>query len=227
MTSLASYVERMRPGQEQIYYVLASSREAAEASPNTEYFRSREIEVLYFTDPVDIFTVPHLGKFRDHEFVSVEKADIEEMEPSDHDELSAFARDNLLKELRLHLKGKVEDVRVSRRLVDSVATLVAGDHGLDAQTERVLKMIDDNFQGGSRVLEINPNHELIVNLSRLIGQGRKEPFREAATQIYEAALLLDGNLSNPADFVRRMTSYMVDATRTESENGPQSNDPSD
>jgi molecular chaperone HtpG len=222
-TSLASYVERMRPDQKEIYYVLASSRATAEASPNIEYFKSREIEVLFFTDPMDVFTVPHLGPFRDHEFVSVERAEIKDAESPEHEKLSPSVRENLLKEMRLHLKGRVEDVRLSRRLVDSVATLVAGDRGLDAQTERVLKMIDDKYQGGSRVLEINPDHDLIANLARLLGEGHKERFREAATQIYEAALLLDGNLPHPSEFVRRMTSYMVEATRGETTSVADSN----
>ncbi len=212
--SLTAYTERMHPEQTEIYYVLGANREVADNSPNLEYFRSREIEVLFFTDPVDVFTVPHLGEFGGHSFVSVEKADIKVPDSLTEDKkLSDPSRDNLLKELRLLLTGKVQDVRVSRRLVDSVATLVAGDAGLDAQTERVLRMIDRDYVSGSRILEINASHDLVVSLARVLEKRDMERFKKIGMQIFEATLLLDGNLDAPAEFVQRMTDFMVEATR--------------
>jgi molecular chaperone HtpG len=213
-TSLTAYTERMHPDQTDIYYVLGANREVADHSPNLEYFRSREIEVLFFTDPVDVFTVPHLGEFGGHPFVSVEKADIKVPDSLTEDKkLSVSSRENLLKEMRLLLTGKVQDVRVSRRLVDSVATLVAGDAGLDAQTERVLRMIDRDYVSGSRILEINASHDLVVSLARVLEKRDMERFKKIGMQIFEGTLLLDGNLDTPADFVQRMTDFMVEATR--------------
>ncbi|NNE47422.1 MAG: molecular chaperone HtpG, partial [Rhodothermales bacterium] len=213
-TSLTAYTERMHPDQTEIYYVLGANREVADHSPNLEYFRSREIEVLFFTDPVDVFTVPHLGEFGGHSFVSVEKAEIKVPDLSTEDKkLSNSSRENLLKELRLLLTGKVQDVRVSRRLVDSVATLVAGDAGLDAQTERVLRMIDRDYVSGSRILEINASHDLVVSLARVLEKRDMDRFKKIGMQIFEGTLLLDGNLDAPADFVQRMTDFMVEATR--------------
>jgi molecular chaperone HtpG len=115
--------------------------------------------------------------------------------------------------MRLLLTGKVQDVRVSRRLVDSVATLVAGDAGLDAQTERVLRMIDRDYVSGSRILEINASHDLVVSLARVLEKRDMERFKKIGMQIFEGTLLLDGNLDTPADFVQRMTDFMVEATR--------------
>ncbi len=213
LTSLSAYAERMHPDQKEIYYVLGASREVAEGSPNLEYFRTKELEVLYFTDPIDVFAVPHLGEYRDHKFVSVEKAEIKEQAPAGRASVEGSRLENLLKELRLQFSGRVKDVRASKRLVESVATMVASDHGLDAQTERVMRMLNQDYKSESRVLEINPSHDLIQNLALLLEGGEKDRFGEVAAQILESALLLDGNLETPADFVRRATAFMVEATK--------------
>jgi len=111
------------------------------------------------------------------------------------------------------LGDRVEDVRASDRLVKSAVTLVAGKEGMDAQTERMMRMMDEGFEGSRKVLEVNTKHPLVRNLSVLRDTPGREDLVEAAVmQLYEGALLMDGVLAEPQDFVARMTDLMTQAT---------------
>ena len=119
----------------------------------------------------------------------------------------------LTAQFKLTLGEKVEDVVVSKRLVESPVTLVAGQSGMDAQMERMLKMMDQNYVSASKILEVNPGHQLIKNLSRMIEEHESsEIVDKVIFQLYEGALLLDGNLNQTTDYVSRMTDLMVKAT---------------
>jgi len=112
------------------------------------------------------------------------------------------------------LKDKVEDVVVSKRLVESAATLVSAKDSLDPQFEKMMKIMQKDYKSQSkRILEINWNHPLIKNLSRLYLSDTNNPLiRKCIEQIYEGALFMDGDLPASDDFIKRMTDIMVHAT---------------
>ncbi|MBR9977526.1 MAG: molecular chaperone HtpG [Bacteroidetes bacterium] len=215
-TSLQDYVSAMPEEQKEIYYITAESRAVAEKHPSLEYFRKNGIEVLFLTGPVDMFTFTTLQDYKGKNIVSVEKADIAIGETVDDERESLKGREakDILARCKEVLGDRVEDVIESRRLVDSVATLVVGESGMDAQMERMMKMMDSNFAAGKKILEINLRHPLVRNLAHINSEDHESPvLREAIEQMYEGALLVEDNLSDPVDFVRRSMDFMEKATR--------------
>jgi len=213
--SLSQYVDRMQSGQTEIYYLLGNDRISAEANPNLEYFRKNDLEVLLLIDPVDVFTISSVSKYKDHNVTSIERAELklDKTTDADKDSLSDHEVGKLIERFMSVLGDRVEDVVVSKRLVDSAATLVVGKQGMDAQTERMMRIMDQNFSGSKKVLEINSQHELIQNLAHLRAAGGNDKLIERAVlQLFEGALLLDGSLEKPVDFVARMTELMLAAT---------------
>ena len=133
---------------------------------------------------------------------------------SKEEKLNENLAKSLIEVFKETLSDKVEDVVESKRLVDSPATLVVGKEGMDAQMEKMMKMMQKDFTGSKRILEINMSHPLIKNLSRLnMASSTDSLLRQSILQIYEGALLLDDNLSSPTDFIKRMTDIMVEATK--------------
>ena len=218
LVSIDEYINRMNADQNEIYYLTGENRGVVQKNPNLEYFNKNDIEVLYFIHPVDPLVSNALDEYEGYEFKSIEKADIdiEESKEKDSEEvLSGKPLENLIEVFEDTLGDKVEEVRASKRLVDSPATMVVGEDSMDPQMERMMKMM--NQQGNynqSRILEINPKHPIIRNLNRLnIGNSSDETLRESIMQLYESTLLLDGNLEDPTDFVSRMNDLMVKATK--------------
>ena len=201
--------------QQPVCDVLADGRDAALRNPNMEYFRANDIEVLLMTEPVDAFIMPGIPKYKDYDLVSIESSDLK-LDTKKKGGLKKGETKKLVERFKDILGERVEDVRASERLVDSAVTLVTGTAGMDAQMERVMKMMDESFEGSKKVLEVNTSHPLIKNLSALRDvPGREERIKEAIEQLYEGALLLEGSLDNPADFVRRMTAFMEQSTKPE------------
>jgi molecular chaperone HtpG len=216
-TSLKDYVSRMKSDQKEIYYVTGESRDIVERNPNLEYFKKHDIEVLLLTDPADIFLIPGLGQYDGKPFKSIDQADIE-MQKDDaksEDKLSDNLADNLIKVFKETLGDKVADVVVSKRLINSPATLVVGKDGLDPHMEKMMKMLQKDFAVNSkRILEINTAHPLIKNLAkRALADANDPVLRQAIMQIYDSAALLEGNLKDPTEFVARMTELMIEATK--------------
>ena len=217
MTSLKNYVSRMRDNQKEIYYLSSDNKETIKRNPNLEYFRKNDIEVLLLTDPVDIFIVPSITEYDKKPLKSIDKADIDLK--VDEETKKEALNENLSKSLigifKEVLGDKVENVIESKRLVDSPATLVSGKEGMDSSMEKMMKMMDKDFTGSKKILEINTNHPLIKNLSKLNLADDKDPLlRSCILQIYDGALLINDTLEKPTDFVKRMTEIMEKATKS-------------
>lgn len=212
LTSLFGYVTRMKTDQTDIYYVLGEHRELIEKNPNLEYFKKNDIEVIYLTDPVDYFTIPYINEFDKKPLKSIDKAEIKN--DSNNEEVNQEYKQSVIDVFKSVLGDKVEDVKESTRLVDSAVTLVTGSAGLDPQMEKMMQMLDKNFTSSKRVLEINLNHELIKNIEELNKSIDNKIFVEQLiNQLFEGALLIDGYLKNPADYVKRMTEILTEATK--------------
>ncbi|MEJ2535694.1 MAG: molecular chaperone HtpG [Calditrichia bacterium] len=217
MTSLKNYVSRMRDNQKEIYYLSSDNKETIKRNPNLEYFRKNDIEVLLLTDPVDIFIVPSITEYDKKPLKSIDKADIDLK--VDEETKKEALNENLSKSLigifKEVLGDKVENVIESKRLVDSPATLVSGKEGMDSSMEKMMKMMDKDFTGSKKILEINTKHPLIKNLSKLNLADDKDPLlRSCILQIYDGALLINDTLEKPTDFVKRMTEIMEKATKS-------------
>ncbi len=215
LTSLKDYVSRMHSDQKEIYYISGESRELLERNPNLEYFKKNDIEVILLTNPVDIFVFPSIQEYDKKPIKSIEKSDIEagKDEKETGEALSENLAESLIKVFKETLGDRVEDVIVSKRLVDSPVTLVVGKEGLDPQMEKMMKVLQKDFQGSKKILEINTAHPLIKNLSRLnLGNSTDPLLRQSILQLYEGALLMDGNLPSPSEFVKRMHEIMTEAT---------------
>jgi len=220
MVSLDDYISRMKKKQKEIYYLTGDNREIVEKNPNLEYFRKNNYEVLLLTDPVDIFIIPSLYEYEKKTLKSIEKADIEleEEKKSDSDNqddlLNPDMVESLIKVFKETLGDKVEDVKTSKRLVDSPVTLVVGKDGLDPQMERMMKMMNQEVALQKKILEINPGHSIIKNLSRRnIGNSTDPVLRKSILQLYESAMLIEGNLPNPTEFVQRLNELLEEATK--------------
>ncbi|MCY4204711.1 MAG: molecular chaperone HtpG [Bacteroidetes bacterium] len=216
LTSLQDYVERMPDDQQTIYYLLADSLESARKSPHLEVFARKGIEVLLLPDPIDALTLPNVPKFKEKSFTSVTGADLDLGDMPESESLPGDDVDTLLSLFRIRLGDQVQDVTSSKRLVDSAATLVAAKDGIDPQLERMMKSMNPEFEGAKKVLELNIEHPLMKNILALKSSSEDQDFliEETIDQVYEGALLLDGNLTEPSAFVSRMTRILVDATRT-------------
>ena len=201
-TTLTDYVSRMPEGQKEIYYLLAPSREAAEASPYFEVFREKKFEVLFLTDPRDEFVMEHLREFDKKRVVAAEKADLA-LDDKEHalsdDEARLLA--NLIKE---QLGDRVDEVRTSKRLVGSPAVVVDSDPTMTASMRRVLKMMNREGAPGLESkpnLEINPDHPMMV---RLTPSARPTPRWPAKSQqIFDNALVAAGLLEDPRAMLAR------------------------
>jgi len=214
ITSFADYISRMKEGQEDIYYFSGQSREAVEKNPNLEYFKKNDIEVLVLTDPMDVFTLPYMFEIEGKKLKSIDKDDVN-FDNIKNDDKSDVINENeevdteFLNAVKEVLGDKVEDVKISKRLVDSPATLVVGKEGMDAQMEKMMQMMDKEYKVSKRIMEINPNHKIILNLKKIYKNDGKTPlFENIIMQLFEGGLLLEGYLKSPVDFVNRMYSIL-------------------
>ncbi|MDX1952217.1 MAG: molecular chaperone HtpG [Verrucomicrobiota bacterium] len=207
-TSLADYVSRMPEAQKEIYYLLSPSRESAEASPYFEVFSARKFEVLFLDDPWDEFVMDNLREFEGKPLVPAERADLK-LEEQKQSTLSKEELDGLISWLKETLKGKVNDVQASSRLVDSPAVVVEGNQALTASMRKILKAMrkDDPTPESVPNLEINPAHKLIVSLA---GSRQSNPAlaTKVAEQLVDNARVAAGLVEDPRTMVRRLNELL-------------------
>jgi molecular chaperone HtpG len=217
-TSLAAYLERAKEGQEAIYYISGDDLDGLRQSPQLEGYRARGIEVLLLTDAVDSFWLTAVDAFAEKPFRSVTRgaADLSEIEPEKTDEAS----DDDLREadiatviaaLKQNLGEAVKDVRASERLTDSAVCLVADEGDLDMHLERLLKAQQQLDFAASRILEINPRHQLIRALAeRLKAQGGADAVGDIAQLLLDQARIVEGEtLPDAAAFSRRLSAVLA------------------
>ncbi len=220
LVDLAGYVERMKEGQDAIYYITGDEIETLARSPQLEGFRARGVEVLLMTDPVDEFWLPAIAEFDGKAFKSATRAgaDLSNIgKNADSEESGDDAQpetpegvDALIAMVKLELGEAVKDVRVSDRLTDSPVCLVSDEGDIDIRLARLLKANQQLDESIPRVLEINPNHALVTALAGLVGEdGAGSKLGDAAWLLLDQARILEGEtLPDPTGFVRRMSDIM-------------------
>ncbi len=211
--SLGDYVARMKEGQDKIYYVTADSYTAAKNSPHLEIFRKKGVEVLLMTDRVDEWMLSFLNDFDGKELVSVAKGGLDlgaledEAEKKEHQEVEAGYKE-LVEKMKGALGDKAKDVRVTFRLTDSPACLVADENELSGNLLRMLKAAGQNAPESKPILEINPNHPLVQRLKYEDASGSR--FGDWSHILFDQAMLAEGgSLTDPASFVKRLNEMLL------------------
>lgn len=206
------YIARMKDGQEAIYYITADSFAAAQHSPHLEIFRKKGIEVLLLSDRVDEWMLGGLTEFDGKKLQSIAKGDLDLGKLEDEAEKEAKkqvedAAKDLIEKVKATLGEQVKEVRVTHRLTDSPACLVAGQNDLSGNLERMLKAAGQKTPESKPTLEINPTHGLI---ERLKAEKDDAKFNDLTHLLFDQALLAEGGqLNDPASFVKRMNSLLI------------------
>jgi len=218
LTSLAEYVERMKEGQDAIYYAIGESRKALEGAPHLEGPRKRGFEVLLMTDPIDEWAAESLRTFDGKNLVSVMRADLK---LGDGDEAKTKAEGEILRPLfdriRAVLGARVTEVRASDRLTDSPSCLVLSGAGPHGYVERLLREAGRDVPKTARIFELNPDHAIVHGLQALVAKGDAEAPRAAEwiELLYDQALVAEGApIEDPSGFARRITSLLSAVSRT-------------
>jgi molecular chaperone HtpG len=209
--SLADYVSRMKAGQDRIWYVTADSFSAARSSPHLEVFRRKGIEVLLLAERVDEWLVAHLTEFEGKKLASVARGGLDLGDLADAEEKKSSEEKRkefreLVARIKEALGERVKEVRVTLRLTDSPACVVADENEMSANLSRILRAAGQKVPETRPILEINPEHPIVLRL-----RNEDARFADWAALLYEQALLAEGaSLEDPAGFVKRMNSLLLE-----------------
>lgn len=208
--SLETYSQRMKSGQEKIYFVTADNIKAAKNSPHLEVFRKKGIEVLLLHDRIDEWLVSNLTEFEGKPLQSVAKGGLdlgglEDETEKDEREKETTAFQELTEKMKATLSEQVKDVRVTLRLTESPACLVADTYDMGGNLERLLKSAGQKVQHVKPILEINPHHPMVQRLKI-----EEEHFEDWSHILLDQALLAEGGqLEDPATFVKRLNDLLL------------------
>lgn len=211
--SLDDYISRMKEGQEKIYYITAESFVAAKNSPHLEIFKKKGIEVLLLSERIDEWLITHLTEYQGKQLHSVAKGnlDLGSLEDEQEKEEQKKVEDefaSLVKQVQEVLAERVKEVRVTHRLTDSPACLVADESDMGAQMQRLLKAAGQFVPASKPILELNPEHHLITRLKQEADDDR---FKEWTEILFDQSILAEGGqLENPAQFVQRLNKLLLE-----------------
>jgi len=200
LINLNSYIEEMAEKQDKIYYLAADTLKQAKSSPHLEGFKSKGIDVLLMTDPIDAFWMSQMGTYKEKFFLSIsrDKYDLAALsEEQAEDKADDEAKNTITTLIKDCLGDLVEDVKSTSELVESPVRLVAGEGGLDFNLERIMKAQNPGFTSSTKILEVNCNHELVKKVPDLSVELQKAISR----MLFEQARVLDGEMpSDPQQF---------------------------
>ncbi|CAH9051398.1 Chaperone protein HtpG [Pseudoalteromonas holothuriae] len=214
--SLEQYIERMKEGQDKIYYVVADSFEAAKSSPHLEIFRKKGIEVLLLADRVDEWMMSHLTEFAEKQFQSITRGDLDLGDLDDEEakkaqEESEKEVEGLVERVKTVLADKVKEVRFTHRLTDSPACVVADEHDMSSQMQKLMESVGQAVPDSKPVFELNPEHQLVKHLNV---EQDEDKFAQWSEVLLDQALLAErGSLKDPAGFVTRLNKLMLDLSK--------------
>lgn len=211
--SLQDYISRMQKDQDKIYYLIADTLTAAQNSPLLEVFRKKGIEVLLLHERVDEWLMGHLTEFEGKSFVSIAEGDLdlgdlEDEETKEKKKEAEKAFDDVVKRVSKALDKQVKEVRVTHRLTDSPACVVYESGGMSGHMQRLMKAAGQAMMEAPPILEINPEHALLLKLK---SEQDEQRFNRLAEVILGQALLAEGEqLKNPAQFVKDLNRLLTD-----------------
>lgn len=212
--TLKEYKEKMKEGQEYIYFASGSSKEAVLAMPQLDLLKKKGYDVLVLTDSVDEFAIMMLEEYDGVKFKSISQGDLDVLDDEEKQKIEELkeTKKPLLDSLKEALEGEVSDVKLSERLVDSPVCLVSGE-GISFEMERALSQNPvGNSLKATRILEINPNHELFNAIEKAYEEN-PETLKNYAKLLLNQALLIEGMpINDPVEFSKLMCELMIKAT---------------
>jgi len=225
--SLAEYLDRVKPGQDKIYFLTAESVEKAKSSPQLEVFLKKDVEVLFLTDAVDEFWVTVALPYKEKELQSINRHDVDlenvdktaeekksanenEPEKSEIKDVTASQFEGLIKFIKETLGDKIKDVRISKKLTDSPVCLAVDAGSMDIRLERFLLEQKQIQAGTSKIFEINPSNSIIKNLNKnCIDEAKKSEVRDTISTLFDLACIIeDEPIKDAKDFSRRIQGLM-------------------
>jgi len=208
--SLKDYVGRMKPDQEEIYYITGENLTALINSPHLEKLKEKDFEVVLMTDPVDEWVVQTLREYDGKQLKSAEKGDlgldsVDEKKKDEYSALFTFIKDRL--------ENKIKEVKPSTHLKDSVACLSGDAYDMSAYMEKIMKATGQNAQPAKRVLEVNIDHPAIVKIKALLEKDKEAPIlKDYAELLLDIAVISEGGrIDDPSKFSKTIGSLMSDA----------------
>lgn len=216
--SLEDYVKDMKEGQKEIYYITGESYNAVKASPHLEALVAKGLEVLFMVDPIDEWVSQSLSEYQEKKLKNITKGELDlgdlskEEKETQKEGKSKFK--NLMDAIKDFFPEQLKEVRVTTRLKDSPACLVADDHGMTANMERIMKMANQKTEASKRILEINPSHPILENMLKRYEENASNPkIKEWSSVIFDQALLAEGSqLREPQEFVKRINGLLQDVS---------------
>ena len=211
--SLDDYIERMKDGQDKIFYIVADSYEAAKNNPALEIFRKKGIEVLLLSDRIDEWLMSHLTEFKEKQLQSVTRGDLDLGELDDEEnkaeqEKTEEAFKENLERFEKALGDKVKKVRVTHRLTDSPACIITDEHDMSTQMAKLMEAAGQAVPETKYIFEVNPEHALVQRML----EKDDDTFKEWAEVLLDQATLAErGNLKDPASFVAKLNKLMLNA----------------
>ena len=205
--SLQDYVSRMQEGQDKIYYITASSYNAAKHSPHLEIFKKKGIEVLLLSDRIDEWLVGYLSEYDGKKLQSISKGKVALDDDQDAVKEQEKSLTPMLNQIKEVLADRVKDVQLTSRLTESPTCIVADEQDMGLEMQRILQAAGQKLPEMKPIFEINPEHPLIKRLHEIQDDAQ---FSEWVQMLFEQALLAEGgHLDNPADFVNRVNKLLI------------------
>jgi molecular chaperone HtpG len=220
LVSLADYAGRMGAEQKEIYYILGEEASAVANSPHLDPFKARALEVLFFLDPLDGFMVQTLREYQGKTLRNVDDPVLAlppapAAAPAAEEAGGQGEIGPLLARIKAVLGERVTDVRVTDLLTDSPCRLVSPGGGAERDLQRVRRLLEQDYKVPAKIMEVNPRHAILRNLSAMLAARPDDALIAAAIeQLYADMLLLEGLLPNPADMVPRLQALLEAATRS-------------
>jgi molecular chaperone HtpG len=210
-TTLAGYVERMKEGQEEIYFLTGETRAQAENSPHMEAFKAQGYEVLLLTDPVDEIWVEAVPDYDGKKLQSIARGSVDLPKPADEQPVDEGDFQPLLTFLADALTEQVKEVRLSHRLTTSPACLVSDANDITPTLEKMYRAMGQEMPHVKRILELNPTHPLVTGLRAAHAERADDPaLPETAELLYGTALLAEGgDLDDPARFAKLLADRLA------------------
>ena len=210
--SLDDYISRMKPEQDKIYYITAETFNAANNSPHLEIFHKKGIEVLLMSDRVDEWLMSHLNEYKEKKFADIGRGDLElgqlddEQEKKKHEE-AVKTHEELIKRIKSCLENQVSEIKITHRLTSSPACLVVGEHDMGFQMRKIMEASGQSMPENKPVMEINPEHTLIIHLDHEQDEDR---FKDFCSILFDQAQLArGGQLDDPAAYVKKINTLIL------------------
>ncbi|MBM5782234.1 MAG: molecular chaperone HtpG [Pelagibacterales bacterium] len=224
LISLAQYLERAKDNQDKIYFLSGESVEKIKSSPQLEVFLKKDVEVLFLTDAVDDFWVTVALPYKEKEFQSINRSDVDlekiEKKPNEENsqsnnsdqikDVTDSSFEKLTKFIKDILGDKVQEVKISKKLTDSPVCLAVDAMAMDMRMERFLLEQKQIVSASAKILEVNGNNPIIKKLNdNLSDEAKKSENADFAKTLFDLACVIEGEpIENVSDFSRRLQKLM-------------------